>query len=198
MELELKLGLDKPEALNALLAALPTPTAVIEQANHYFVDDGGVLVASRTMLRVRESRRRDAEAAPTVVLTVKRRLRAKDGYFVAEEHECPLALDDWRAVQEGTRGLASLKPSPLADLAIDSPLRCHGVMRNLRHVVHLEGYVLEVDRTELPGGRVDAEVEVETDDPEGARRLVTARAAAAGVTLFPQTKGKYARFRAAL
>ena len=71
-------------------------------------------------------------------------------------------------------------------------------MVNRRHVVHLEGYVLEVDRTELPGGRVDAEVEVETDDPEGARRLVQGRADAAGVELFPQTRGKYARFRAAL
>ena len=41
-------------------------------------------------------------------------------------------------------------------------------------------------------------IEVETDDPEGARQLVHARADAANITLFPQTRGKYARFVRAL
>ncbi|MDP6942510.1 MAG: CYTH domain-containing protein [Myxococcota bacterium] len=198
MELELKLGLVDARALPMLLDALPTPTAVVEQTNHYFVDDGGILAARRTMLRVRENRRLDVESSVSIVLTLKRRLNAAAGYFVAEEVECDLATDGWRAVRDGERDLSTLSAPPLADLAIDTPLRCHGVMRNTRHVIELGGYVLEVDRTELPGDRVDAEIEVETDDPDGARQLVQARADRAGVQLFDQTLGKYARFVAAL
>ena len=198
MEQELKLGLVHPEALDDLLAALPRPRAVCEQTNHYFVDEAGHLASTRTMLRVRESRPVDSGGPITVVLTVKRRLVATDGYFVAEETECALDPAAWEDVRSGGRDLASLDATPLAGLGVDTPLRCHGVMRNTRHVIACGGFTLEVDRTELPGGRVDAEVEVETGDPEGARSLVQARAEAAGVALFPQTTGKYARFIASL
>ena len=198
MEQELKLGLVDPNALGDLLDALPTPVSIIEQINHYFVDLGGVLAQSRTMLRVREERLEDDDAKPRVILTLKRRLQATEGYFVAEETECSLDLTAWEAVRAGLRDLKTLDAEPLDAVGIDSPLVCHGVMHNTRHVIPCEGFTLEVDRTELPGGRVDAEVEVETGDPEGARRLVEARAAAAGVDLFAQTVGKYARFLAAL
>ena len=198
MEHELKLGLVDPETLPTLLDVLPAPEAIVEQANHYFVDDAGRLAATRTLLRVRESRRLDTVAPMTVVLTVKRRLEATNGYFVAEEDECDLDLTAWEAVRDGERDLGSLDAPPLNDLGLDSALRCHGVMRNTRHVIACEGFTLEVDRTELPGGRVDAEVEVETHDPEGARAVVKALADAAGVALFPQTTGKYARFIASL
>jgi adenylate cyclase class IV len=198
MEQELKLGLAHPEALDDLLAALPRPRAVCEQTNHYFVDDAGQLSASRTMVRVRVSRRLDCDTPDVIVLTRKRRLQAHDGYFIAEEVESPLEPARWAEVLSGQRDLLDLDPEPLRGLGLTSPLTCHGVMRNLRHVIDCGGFVLEVDRTELPGDRVDCEVEVETDDPEGARRLVTARADAAGVALFAQERGKYARFLAAL
>ena len=198
MEQELKLGLVHPEALDDLLAALPRPRAVCEQTNHYFVDEAGQLKSSRTMVRVRVSRRLDSEAPDVITLTRKRRLEAKEGYFIAEEVEAPLDPAAWASVQAGTQGLLDLDPEPLRDLALTAPLICHGIMRNVRHVIDCEGFVLEVDRTELPGDRVDCEVEVETDDPEGARHLVTTRAKAAGVALFAQERGKYARFRAAL
>ena len=198
MEQELKLGLANPDALDDLLAALPEPRAICEQTNHYFVDEGGTLVASRTMVRVRVSRYLQSDTPDVIVLTRKRRLQAKEGYFVAEELEVSLDPTQWAEVQSGTRDLLDLDPEPLRDLGITSPLRCHGVMTNLRRVIDCEGFVLEVDRTLLPGDRIECEVEVETDDPEGARRLVTERAKAAGVELFPQTRGKYARFRAAL
>ena len=198
MEQELKLGLVDPQALDDLLAALPQPRAVCEQTNYYFVDADGHLAASRTMVRVRVSRRLDVAGPDEVILTRKRRLQAKEGYFIAEELEETLELSRWHAVRDGERDLLELDPEPLRDLGLSPPLTCHGVMRNVRHVIDCEGFVLEVDRTELPGDRVDCEVEVETDDPEGARRLVTERATAAGVTLFAQDRGKYNRFRAAL
>ena len=198
MERELKLGLHDPEGIDALLRVLPNPIAVLEQTNHFFSDLAGDLARARTMLRVRENNRLDTDATIEVILTVKRRTAAKDGYFVAEETECALNLEDWREVRDADRPLGTLNAGPLEALKLTSPLRCHGVMRNTRHVILCEGFTLEVDRTELPGGRIDAEVEVETDDAAGARALVEDKAKEAGVTLFPQTTGKYARFLASL
>ena len=58
-----------------------------------------------------------------------------------------------------------------------------------------QGFLLEVDRTTFPDGSVDAEVEIETIDLDGARHAVEAVAAKAGVELFDQIKGKHRRFR---
>ena len=73
-------------------------------------------------------------------------------------------------------------------------LTVRGATTNLRRRVRAGGFLLEVDETRFPDGSVDAEVEVETDDPEGARAVVEAAAAEAGVALAVQTLGKYARF----
>ncbi len=193
MERELKLALVEPDHLPLMLAVLPDPTAVVEQTNHYFVDPEGLLQAQRVMVRVRESRHLHPEGPTTVELTVKRRLASEDGYFVADERECALDPDLWRRVLLGERDLSAIGAAPLAPLSLSVLIR-HGTMRNVRHVIPLGPYTLEVDRTELPGGRIDAEVEVETHDPEGARRQVTILAERAGVSLVSQTLGKYARF----
>ena len=52
MEVELKLALTPPEALERLLVNLPTPDAVITQTNHYFTDPFGLLARDRVMIRV--------------------------------------------------------------------------------------------------------------------------------------------------
>ena len=198
MERELKLGLTHPDDLHRLLNALPEPRAIIEQSNHYFIDMAGRLAESRTMVRVRVSTQRPAQGGTLIVLTRKRRLEARSGYFVAEEVECPIGLDDWAKIQAGELDLLDLGSEPLMDLALSPPLICHGVMHNRRHVIESGGYTLEVDRTSFPGDKVEVEVEVETEDPEGARAHLHAIAQGAEVSLFNQTRGKYARFIASL
>ena len=198
MELELKLGLTHPGQLPTLLAALPEPLRVISQSNHYFVDALGELKARRTMVRVRVSRTLGDARPLEVTLTTKRRLEAKAGYFIAEEEEEAISPEAWEAVQGGACDLVDLDTAPLKSLALTPPLICHGVMHNLRHVIALKGFTLEVDRTEFPKGVIGAEVEVETTDPTGARRVVEEVAERAGVALFDQERGKYARFLAAL
>jgi hypothetical protein len=73
-------------------------------------------------------------------------------------------------------------------------LRRLGWMRNLRCVVEVEGEGwVEVDRTELPGGRIQHEVEIETQDEALLRRLmvwVMETAPSAEVS----TVGKFSRF----
>ena len=198
MECELKLGLVRAEDLERLLAALPEPQARIEQHNHYFIDAAGRLAESRTMVRVRVATRSDTPEAPLIVLTRKRRLEAKAGYFIAEELECPLSEEAWSRVEAGEIDLLDLDLEPLKTLELSPPLFAHGLMHNLRQVVESGGYTLEIDRTTFPGPEIQVEIEVETDDPEGARAHILSITEAKDIALFNQTRGKYARFLEAL
>jgi len=199
VEVEIKLGLRSPEELETLLDHLPSPSYVIEQANHYFDTPDGRLSAARIMLRVREERRSDKPGVQAVAAAKRRKSRTAKARHEAEEIEHVLSPKIWQAVVEGTTNLAALD-SPVVDwvrgeLGELTTLAVLGVVENKRHVVHHEGFVLEVDRTGFPDGSVDAEVEVETRDIDGARAVVEAAAAAAGVALFDQNKGKHRRFR---
>jgi len=202
VEVELKMALVSADRLPALLDALPAPSAVVEQRNHYFVADQPMDADTPpAMVRVRESYRVSAGGELTreaITLTVKRRTKEADsGLFVAEEHEQPVPPDFWAAVGRGEATVDEADGPALAWLRGQGrlgTLRRQGAMRNRRHVVAFDGFTLEVDRTEFPDGSVDAEVEVETDDPEGARAVVTRAAEAAGVALREQTMTKYNRF----
>ena len=201
LEVELKLALVDPNRLGALLAALPTPVRVVEQHNHYFVHAGQAGAGVPAMVRVRESfeERDGAMVLKAITLTVKRRHQTVDGLFVAEEHEQPVAGALWEAIGRGEAPLEGVAGPALDWLRAQGPLgplRRQGAMTNRRHVVPLGGYTLEVDRTAFPDGSVDVEVEVETDDAAGARAVVEAAAAEAGVALVDQTMTKYARFLA--
>ena len=61
-------------------------------------------------------------------------------------------------------------------------------------MIDLDGYVLEVDRSAFPDGSCDVEIEIETEDPEGARRAVSALAQRAAIELVEQSLGKYTRY----
>ncbi len=195
-ENELKLGLARAGDLPRLLSALPRPSAVISQSNHYFVDPEGRTARSGVMVRVREERDGDGTRR-AVRLTLKRRTSIVEGVFSSQELEAPVDLAVWQGIVAGDQDLAAapldLVRSLCAELGIGSLVR-QGTMANVRHVIAHRGFVLEVDRTTFPDGSVDVEVEVETDDPDGARALVQEVAAKAGIELFVQTKGKYARF----
>lgn len=201
MELELKLALVDPALLPRLLEALPRPDRVVEQRNRYFVDPEGVTERERLTIRVREERSGGAIEPDRVVLTVKGRSRVFEGYFEAEEREEELPLAAWTRVRDGRASLLDLTSPLVVWLARDRGLRDleeHASMVNVRHVIPVEGFVLEVDETTWPDGSIDAEVEVETDRPAAARELVLRLAGAAGVRLVPQTRGKYSRLRAHL
>jgi adenylate cyclase class IV len=202
-EVELKLGFVDPGALSQLLGTLPPPSSVTQQHNHYLVDVAGRLPAAQTMVRVREERDWGAEQPRRVVLTIKRRQAIEQGVFVADELEQELPREIWSTFKrDDAREEASKvflrQPGPamawLRDFLAGGVLRIQGAMVNIRRAVEVDGFTLEVDETHFPGDRVDVEVEVETSDPEGARRVVERVAAAAGVALFEQALGKYARF----
>lgn len=202
-EVELKLGLVDPGALSELLGTLPPPTSVTQQQNHYLVDVSGRLPAAQTMVRVREERDWGEEQPRRVVLTIKRRRAIEQGVFVADELEQELPRDVWSAFKRAhERDEAStvflrhpgVAMAWLRDFLSGDSLRIQGAMVNIRRAVEVDGFTLELDETHFPGDRVDVEVEVETSDPERARRVVQRVADRAGVALFEHVLGKYARF----
>ena len=200
VEVELKLALAEPARLPALLAALPAPEGAVLQRNVYLEDPGGVLVTQRVMTRLREERDEPREEAPIAraILTCKRRTSIAHGVFSAEEVEQAVPVARWLAFRDGGEplldGLEGDAATMLRDTLGVTALTVRGATTNLRRRVRAGGFLLEVDETRFPDGSVDAEVEVETDDPEGARAVVEAAAAEAGVALAVQTLGKYARF----
>lgn len=196
MEIELKVALKDPHHLDRLLRALPAPAHVLEQRNHYFTDAGGRLSASRTMVRLREE---FGGPHDRVVLTLKRRLSKERGVFVAEEVEEDVPRELWEPVLQGRSTLDQCAPPALQTILRDHglpTLLAQGRLLNRRHVVPLQGFVLEIDQTTFDDGHVDVEIEVETVDVEGARALVETILADAGIESFIQTTGKYARFLA--
>ncbi len=199
VEVELKLGLEDPTSLPALLATLPAPASVREQRNVYLEDPEGALAGARVMVRVREAWDVSVEPAvlTKVVLTMKRRTNVEAGVFTADEHEQALTIGAWRAFERGEHTLLDLDGPAIAWLRETCPvsaLSVLGEMTNRRHEIHLDGLVLEVDRTAFPGDNIEAEVEVETTDVERARALVYGAARDAGVALFEQRSGKFERF----
>ncbi len=200
VEVELKLGLDDPSSLGALLAVLPEPETVREQRNVYLEDPGAVLAEARVMVRVREAW--DVTVDPPrlakIVMTIKRRTAVQAGVFTAEEREQAVPVQAWRAFERGERGLVDLAGPAMDWLRANHPVRALSVlgeMTNRRHEIHADGLVLEVDRTTFPGGQVEVEVECETLDVDKARAVIEGAARDAGVTLFEQRAGKFERFR---
>ena len=199
MEIELKWGLRYPGDLERLLANLPEPHAVLVQQNHYFTDTNGELARTRTMVRIREQGRssQGCTEVSDIVLTVKRRLNKEAGVFRAEETEESISEDLWRDILYERTTLDVLESPALHQLQSSLSLGAwqpQGVLTNKRHVVKLEGFVLEIDRTTFDHGHVDVEVEVETEDIDGAKALLTRIGDECDITFFEQTRGKYSRF----
>ena len=199
VEVEIKLGLVNPEQRDALLAALPPSTHTLVQDNYYFDTSAGRLSRARIMLRIRYEAGAEQVTGRAVMAAKRRRSRTDAGRFEADEIEHIMEPETWRAVVTGSLNAAQLD-NPVtrwvnAEVGPIENLEILGLVSNERIVVPAAGYIFEVDRTRFPDGSVDVEVEVETDDIDGARAAVEQYARKAGVALFEQTKGKHRRFR---
>ena len=200
-ERELKLAVRSVEDLTRLLAELPAPSAIVEQRNHYFVDPEGQTRADGVMVRLRETQRRGAAAATSVRLTLKRKRSVEAGVFLSEEIEDDVPTATWEAVRDGRVNLVAVDVAPIRDLVAQlglTSLQHQVTMTNVRRVIEVQGYTLEVDHTRFTNRAEEGEVECETEDPAGARRLIDAAAARAGVRLVEQDRSKYARLLAYL
>lgn len=198
-ERELKLRLPDEGAWAAVREVLGPPREVLRQINTYFDTRDRRLLRDRALsVRVRDENGR-------LELTAKDRKRRTEGLQSARERTEPLSPEDWRRVHRGEARLTDL-PYPLCQaLAVEVGASLHpvGSMANTREVYPLSGgYLLELDRTELPGGAIDYEIEIELREPghtaEGARAAVEPLLTAAGLEDLEPSRAKYARFLEAL
>ena len=225
-ETELKLGLADADAWERVRDRI-APSRVVRQVNHFFDGPGRPLRSARIGVRMRSSGGR-------ILLTVKADAGASDSVVTRriefEEERPPESLGealdrglDLRDAIARWRARACMAPDadpPLVDLldrlgraTVDGPLRTFGSFENERTIGTLTltdaggafEVPIELDRTTLPGNRVDYEVEVEAgptseDAPDLAR---THRALAEWLERETGARGfaresKLARFEAAL
>lgn len=181
-EKELKFKLPDERSYQAMESLLGRCEKEKVQENHYFDTPDGSLTAGTAVLRLRVEGARKT-------LTFKIGQKVEGGYFEALEFECPVVSDRPEA-WEDTDPIRQFRRHFGA-----APVEKIGVSRNLRRVFALNnGDRAELDRTELPGGRIDYELEVETEDPETVTGLVSALLEQASIPLEWQTQTKFARF----
>lgn len=202
IESEVKLALASEHEWARLREALGPPQRRIAQTNTYFdTRDQRLRRGRRLMVRVRQTSDR-------LEVTAKDRVASEPGASTLRSRERNAALTEkqWRAVHRGRCALTEL-PIPLcAELHAEAGDHLYplGSIVNTREEYPLAGgYLAEVDRTELPGGRVDYEVELEFRQPEHTAQgaLNALRDAAPGIDSLVFTgepTPKYARFLEAM
>jgi len=234
IETELKLLLPDAVAHRRVLSALGPGRSLVQQ-NHFFDRADGAFRAARIGVRLRaENDERlltlkgdalESGGDPALSRRIELETDMPTETFEAALRD-GLDLGPWLALFRGEAGKPSgverERPPPavarfldrLESIGRDERLRCYGRFRNLRLleglVLHDEQGMIEVeiavDRTELPGDRIDYEVEVELPgNPGDSDELVerTARAlyrwlADRGVGAVVPAPSKLARFQDAL
>jgi uncharacterized protein YjbK len=198
IEQEVKLLLPDEGAWLAFRQALGDgPSSSHRQVNTYFDTRDERLARERsTMVRVREQDR-------SITMTVKDRV-VRDlatASLTVRERSVALTPSDWQRVHRGQCALTALELSLCVDVLaeIGEPLFPIGSMVNTRLTYPLRNnYIAEVDATELPGGRVEYEVEVECRQPghtlAEAREIVTEALDSAGILGVTPSLPKYQRF----
>lgn len=183
-ERELKYRLLEREDYERLVRAddLGRRSPARRQENYYFDTADLRLLKAGAMLRLRREE--------TLRLTFKQggESQAMEGYFDAVEVECETA-PEWldQVLERPDRLLES--PLPPAKEVRERfgrpPLDLVGRLTNQRVQVAAR-YLLEVDHLSYPDGSESFEVEIETPDPEGARRWLEETLAARGIRAEPQ------------
>ncbi|MGE3166074.1 MAG: CYTH domain-containing protein [Planctomycetota bacterium] len=190
LEVELKLQLVSSEDYVTLCARLPSFLGEQVQRNVYFDVPGGRLRQARVLLRLRVE-------GPRAWLTVKYAPTIEDdGLFAVPEDEEPLSTEVAARVLAGEVPLDDVDSIVLerlrAAVGNTTGLRPWGRLENVRRRYRLSPeWVVEVDRTEFPGGLVEWEVELEGADPRGGATLLSPYLE--GVRWLPQRKPKSQR-----
>ena len=186
---EIKFRLAGAEDLRRLLAGLPGPADVVAQENIY-LDTADLRLAGRmAMLRIRVS-------GPDARLTLKRGTEVEAGYFRSIEVEAALAAEVLEGILADPPSVWRLDLPPVGEarsLIGEAPLAVIGRLRNERSAFRAEGFRVEVDRMVFPDGSAEYEVELETAEPDRARRWLGGEFARLGVRAEPGRETKFER-----
>jgi uncharacterized protein YjbK len=198
LEIELKwaLGADGYRVLGERLAQLLGAPATLRQDNRFFDSTDLRLRRAGLNLRPRWQNQR-------LLMTCKQRAaEAEDGLHRHDEWE--EWLDPSPGLAAGDAAALARLPLPVRfrDILDGAALIALGGFSNLRlefREPHPDGEALLcLDRTELPGGRIDFELEIETAAAAAAARRWHHRLQEWSVPFNPQPVTKFARFLALL
>uniref|UniRef100_A0A0C9RWR6 TSA: Wollemia nobilis Ref_Wollemi_Transcript_8012_1293 transcribed RNA sequence n=1 Tax=Wollemia nobilis TaxID=56998 RepID=A0A0C9RWR6_9CONI len=193
MEVEVKLKLPDAAAHQKVANVLASfRVATHLQENVFFDGSNGELSAKRAVLRLRFY-----DGDSRCVVSVKGKAVIVDGVSrvteVEEDVEAPLAracvAEPWRlAVLD-----CPLLKSTMADYGCEDFV-CLGGFRNVRGVFEWQGLKIELDETHYDFG-TSYEIECETEDPEGVKKLLEDFLRANGVPFSHSKISKFAVFR---
>ena len=197
-ERELKLAIADLESYRRIRDALPGFEGELRLVNHYLDGDDLPLVKRKVMLRVRT-----CEGHPGGVVTLKSGTTVADGYFRSQEDEEPLTGEEVDLLLRLPAACDGLHPkardvvrSALALLG-EGDLKVVGKLVNLRRNYRLAPeIVVELDLLSFPDGSQEFELEIETGDPESARRLLDPLLTRLGIGVTPRSETKFQRLLA--
>jgi uncharacterized protein YjbK len=186
-ESELKYRLSSASDAEKILAAgIGEISSVRRQVNHYFDTREGELLRSGIILRLRR------DGSDRLTLKYGGPSGAIPGHFDSIEHEIGLAADFADALLRDPALLWTSGLGPLVELErLRGPVELvsYATLVTKRHTIESD-FVIEVDFMELPDGSQVQELEIETDDPSGARSWIESLFARIGVSAAPSTETK--------
>ena len=169
-EVELKYLLGSDADLEMLAQSLPGFQTELKQQNVY-LDVRGKLRSHGCLCRIRIENGKGE-------ITLKVAGGIKDGVSSATEFSESLTSQALKKVEskDFLGALRGMKCFEKLESICGEPLTAleeWGRIRNLRRCFRLDqGWVVELDRAVFPDGTIRRELEVETDDPRGAREVI--------------------------
>ena len=188
-ELELKYHFEGREDYLRMIerCAAAAPPGQEAQDNYYFDTPSYDLARSQGMLRLRSK--------GIVILGFKkgREQAGSPGYFDVIEVECEISEELFK---EALRAPSILYGQALEPMRVlkkhygELELGLIGQLNTIRRRRALGGYLLEQDEVTYADGGKSYEVEIETEDPEGARRALMDQLESLSVKAAPQHLSK--------
>ena len=192
MELELKYKLLGESDYNKLRDYLDNKTSgiILNQKNFYYDTEDMLLIKNNAILRARIENEK-------VIITFKQQKEKKQGFFISDEIENNVSLEDINRVFSGKIPIIQLcgdNRRNVEKLSENKELTLIGTFENKRIVYYIDDIKLELDKVDYGNGIVDYEIETESEDEKKVRKFLDTLLQSLSVRYQLQDKTKYQRF----
>ena len=192
MEKELKYKLLSESDYNKLRDYLDNKTSgtILHQKNYYYDTEEMLLLKHNAILRARIENER-------AIITFKQQKGKKQGYFISDEIENNVSLEDINRVFSGKIPIIQLcgdNRENVEKLLENKELNLTGTFENKRIVYYIDDIKLELDKINYGNSVVDYEIETESEDEKKVREYLDTLLQSLSVRYQLQDKTKYRRF----
>lgn len=192
MELELKYKLSAESDYYKLRSYLDAHYSgvILLQKNYFYDTENMLLIKHNAVLRVRVQNKK-------VIITFKEQKEKKEGYFISDEIENTVSLEEIEpvlAVEKSVLSVCGENKNNVERITGNSDLVQVGMFSTQRIKYSIDDVVLELDRVDFGKGVVDYEIETESEDEEKVRAFLCSLMESLNVQFQPQEKTKYQRF----